>query len=602
MIENRVVLNAGPDAPYTPAYIGKYIYEYSVGVKKRRVIMYIPDGVKACCAGVYLFPPSGMSAEEFLEKSNWTEIADTEEHREKMLLFVFEAFEGGKWILDEPYEAAQGELEYIWKAYEISVLGTGVGQDISCVYDGKRYIVGYGDGGTIASKFAMWDPADIGGLVTVDAPQVEKSYIDAASKDLCSRLCCFVDDNCSKGIRKGEVPVRAWIISAEDRSDTPETLHWRNSCLADSAAEMVDMDTWKFCRSKPLEHPLDEDIKAFETWVTKTEKPAENLGYLWNRKIWKKFLCRAARWASNPGGCLRLTKDPVDDLGMIYRYEVVDGWLREWYVHIPEKVKANPGTKAPLVIVPHGFSCTGEIAVLNTNWHEVADKYGFVVIYPTALNGLNSASSTSCPLPAWNIYGEDTVHPSDIDFMMHIYKDACAKYNVDTSRVFMSGTSMGSHMTFAMALKYPEIFAAVAPTSGIIHMPAGDDRLLRAIDYSDRREVDLPIWMFGGEMEPWLLNAIPAPDNGTGKTIYTWWELNRMPEAKPVDFSGSVKTMGRWNDLTFFKNEIPMIKWTSIDYYPHGTNPEMSYRIWEEFFSKFKRDKNGKVIYQKKSF
>ena len=39
-----------------------------------------------------------------------------------------------------------------------------------------------------------------------------------------------------------------------------------------------------------------------------------------------------------------------------------------------------------------------------------------------------------------------------------------------------------------------------------------------------------------------------------------------------------------------------MVGYTWVDYMPHATMPEMSFRIWEEFFSKFSRE-DGKVVY-----
>ena len=52
----------------------------------------------------------------------------------------------------------------------------------------------------------------------------------------------------------------------------------------------------------------------------------------------------------------------------------------------------------------------------------------------------------------------------------------------------------------------------------------------------------------------------------------------------PTDFTDSKTVMERWHDWTYEKDGIPMLKFTGIDYYPHGSNPEMSYRIWTEFF------------------
>ncbi len=40
----------------------------------------------------------------------------------------------------------------------------------------------------------------------------------------------------------------------------------------------------------------------------------------------------------------------------------------------------------------------------------------------------------------------------------------------------------------------------------------------------------------------------------------------------------------------------PMVNYTWVDYMPHATMTEMSFRIWEEFFSKFSRV-DGEIKY-----
>lgn len=142
MIANRITLNADPCHPYTPAYVGLYENVFTIGTKQRRMLTYIPEDTKSSTSGIYLFPPNGVTAEQFLTESNWIDIADGEEHREKLVLFVLEAADGGCWDTEEAYEAAGGEHEYVWQAFQ-----TGMGRELCCVYEGKRYIVGYREGG-----------------------------------------------------------------------------------------------------------------------------------------------------------------------------------------------------------------------------------------------------------------------------------------------------------------------------------------------------------------------------------------------------------------------------------------------------------------------
>ena len=71
-----------------------------------------------------------------------------------------------------------------------------------------------------------------------------------------------------------------------------------------------------------------------------------------------------------------------------------------------------------------------------------------------------------------------------------------------------------------------------------------------------------------------------------------------MPGGKPADFDHSTVHAERWHDWTWEKDGMPMIRFTGIDYFPHATMPEMSFRIWEEFFSKFHRAEDGRVVFE----
>ena len=79
------------------------------------------------------------------------------------------------------------------------------------------------------------------------------------------------------------------------------------------------------------------------------ESGSKNFGRRINRRIWKDFLYPVRKWMGDPGGDLRITRDPVRDPGMEYHYEMVDGYRREWYLFVPKKVREAPEKKVPLV-------------------------------------------------------------------------------------------------------------------------------------------------------------------------------------------------------------------------------------------------------------
>ena len=43
-----------------------------------------------------------------------------------------------------------------------------------------------------------------------------------------------------------------------------------------------------------------------------------------------------------------------------------------------------------------------------------------------------------------------------------------------------------------------------------------------------RKDVPVPIWMFGGEQEAWLLPNKPTADNETGNSLRIWRGINHM--------------------------------------------------------------------------
>ena len=180
----------------------------------------------------------------------------------------------------------------------------------------------------------------------------------------------------------------AWLISSEWPDQTPEALYWRQACGCGPEGRLRDFETREFVRTAETEYPLNQEKAACRVWTSRIPHASDELGRKLNRRIWKDFLYGVRRWMADPGGNLRLTRDPVRDLHMEYHYEMVDGFRREWYIHVPEQVRANPDKPVPLVFAMHGYSCSGEIYIGNSEWHKVADRYGFIAVFPTAVPGI----------------------------------------------------------------------------------------------------------------------------------------------------------------------------------------------------------------------
>ncbi len=81
----------------------------------------------------------------------------------------------------------------------------------------------------------------------------------------------------------------------------------------------------------------------------------------------------------------------------------------------------------------------------------------------------------------------------DIELLNELLDDIISKYNVDKSRIYLTGLSMGGYGTWAFASKYPEKFAAIAPICG-----GGDPGNVVKIK-------NIPVWVFHGAKD----SAVP---------------------------------------------------------------------------------------------
>ncbi len=77
----------------------------------------------------------------------------------------------------------------------------------------------------------------------------------------------------------------------------------------------------------------------------------------------------------------------------------------------------------------------------------------------------------------------------DMDVLTTLIKEVVMKYRINFTRVYLTGLSMGGYGTWELAIKHPEMFAAVAPICGRINYPF----LENAKNLKDK-----PIWVFHG--------------------------------------------------------------------------------------------------------
>ena len=177
----------------------------------------------------------------------------------------------------------------------------------------------------------------------------------------------------------------------------------------------------------------------------------------------------------------------------VQRWEFrVDDVEREALVYLPATAKEKP---APVVFVFHGHGGTARNGVrgfaINRHWPEAISVY---------MQGLDTPGRLTDPQgkrPGWQMRLGDQ-QDRDLKFFDAMLARLKQDYKVDEKRIFATGHSNGGAFTYLLWAERGDIFAAVAPSSGMavesllklkpkpaMHL-AGENDLLVKIEWQKR--------------------------------------------------------------------------------------------------------------------
>ena len=147
----------------------------------------------------------------------------------------------------------------------------------------------------------------------------------------------------------------------------------------------------------------------------------------------------------------------------------------EYLLFLPESYAQSTNQKFPLILFLHGAGERGRDL-------DSVKRHGIPKIVETNPDFPFIAVSPQCP--------EDSWWTSELHTINGLIEEIVEKYQVDTSRIYLTGLSMGGFGTWSLASMYPERFAAIAPVCG-----GGEVRqILRSL-------VEMPIWTFHGKKD-----------------------------------------------------------------------------------------------------
>lgn len=122
--------------------------------------------------------------------------------------------------------------------------------------------------------------------------------------------------------------------------------------------------------------------------------------------------------------------------------------------------------KSPLIVALHGLHSTPQQILRYPGLTRLAEKHGYVVVAPMGYNSKGWYGSRG--------HTSRRNHPENLGELsekdvMNVLALIRQEFNVDANRIYLMGHSMGGGGTWHLGIKYPHIWAALAPIAPAIY-------------------------------------------------------------------------------------------------------------------------------------
>jgi polyhydroxybutyrate depolymerase len=133
----------------------------------------------------------------------------------------------------------------------------------------------------------------------------------------------------------------------------------------------------------------------------------------------------------------------------------VDGWERLYLAHIPQNY--DPDEAVPLIISFHEYESNPAVNAQLTRLSEKSEEQGFIVAYP---------AGTGDPLVWYTLHELQDGAPDNVKFIDMMINQLLADYNIDPTRIYLTGFSNGGGMANRVACDLSDRVAAMAIVAG----------------------------------------------------------------------------------------------------------------------------------------
>jgi poly(3-hydroxybutyrate) depolymerase len=551
---------------------GYWTKSFDIGGRTRTAKVYISPETPIRSYYTVVAVPDGVDTAEFLESSSWVDIADRREEG----LFVLEPGQDG-W---GDHEAEAGYVEAAMAFYQsnryLSIFGL-------------HYLVGYGTGAPALEAWAVAHPLRVISQVYVDSPGLSAGYLSSyAAREFSGETeGTYTDVVFPEGfdlIRYDETVLPTWFVHPEPGSVGASLSYWkRANDTVDAGA--ADRTLGTVFRQRRRSGRWMTSYAGPIAQVAVQKRPFSHRNALSTSQI-VDFLTSYTRYENFFAyGNQLFERADYAKLGVRVRTMTVEGFLREYLVHVPRSAHRLWRDKAPVVFVWPGNSQTDKVFFDAAQWWKVAEREGFVLVVVC-----EQYSNTSISVS----------HRDSLAFFRQLRDVMVRQYPVDPTRFYSTGQSAGSAVTQNLAIAFPEYFAAVASTSFTAAPSADGTITMDGVPHPASGQT-IPTYQIYGYGDLGFLAGGLWDDTDNSLDAWARYHLG-VNGLELSDVDSLEGERDGWHDRfqtwTWRDRDttIPVLKLTKNVYRSHNTMPEESPLMWD-FLKHYRRevDRHGRV-------
>jgi len=211
-------------------------------------------------------------------------------------------------------------------------------------------------------------------------------------------------------------------------------------------------------------------------------------------------------------------------------YDSID---RTYLLHVPPSYDGL--SAVPLVVALHGYTGNGPGFQSETGFSNKADLNNFIVVYPEGTGSPRSWNAGNCCGTAM------TNDIDDVGFISALIDTLSANYNIDSIRIYATGFSNGSMMSYRLAAELSDKIAAIAAGSGQMVLDECDP--VRAVPIMHLHSLNDDVVLYEGSSEGFIYPSVEA-------VIDIWVEINDCETVPDTIINNGNLMVRKWAALS----------------------------------------------------